>query len=70
MPHDTHHLPPDQHATNNDLPQLQRVNPSDIHPDDEYEVEAVVDHRMGKGKRRGQVEYRVRWKDYPPDQDS
>ena len=52
-------------------PILQVSTTSPIPIDDHvYEVDHVVNHRMGKGIRKGHIEYRIRWKGYPPDQDT
>ena len=53
-------------------PPLQRVDPvpNGTMAPDEFEVDQVVGHRRSRGPRNGITEYRVRWKGYPPDQDT
>jgi hypothetical protein len=39
---------------------------------EEFEVEAIVDHRLlpGRGPRRRRLEFRVRWRGYEPEEDT
>lgn len=49
-----------------------RTNPFDIALKDyadDYEVEQIINHR-GQWKRHSRMEFRVRWKNYPPEQDT
>lgn len=61
-----YHFSPSEFGERSKLPQLRDITQGS----EEYEVEAILGHRISSRKRGNQRFYLVRWKGYEPTEDS